>query len=315
MTNDKALPSEIWHLKGSDQSGPNVLVLGAVHGNEKAAIKSIKYFLEKLGIADRPGVYERDDVIGNLYLGFGNPKAIELDKRCVADDLNRIMYPELIDSKPKDDDSEDLKRARELAPLLRKIDYFIDIHTTSSQTVPYIGMSVDDNKQRRELCKFVPAEFILTDPDRRLTKLDLKVTPTMDAYVGLYGGIGIIYEAMNKDDIPVHQKGYVVASRILKEIGVVSEALLGVINVKVDDAEYHQDVYAFDKKVIAKHGVFSYQNGEALNWQPVKKGEVVGSYENGEREIAEIDGRIVFPSIPSRIKKGESLFYIARKIG
>ena len=71
------LPNQVWQLTGKDQSGPNVMVLGGTHGDELTGIELVRHMLSQLGLLNQPsGAFERNDAIGNLFLGFGNPEAI-----------------------------------------------------------------------------------------------------------------------------------------------------------------------------------------------------------------------------------------------
>jgi succinylglutamate desuccinylase len=80
------LPSHIWHLKGSSQSGSNVVVLGGTHGDELEGIEVIRRFLNQLGLLNKPsGVFPTKRVRGNLYIGFGNPKAMLRNTRSASE--------------------------------------------------------------------------------------------------------------------------------------------------------------------------------------------------------------------------------------
>lgn len=135
------LPDFIWQLRGKDQSGPNVVILGGTHGDELTGIELVNRMLKVIGLKDNPaGVYNNEHICGNLFLGFGNPAAIELNSRGASKerDLNRSFSSIDIDRPLHPDDPPDVIRAHELAPLFQKTDYLFDIHATSSPSEPFV---------------------------------------------------------------------------------------------------------------------------------------------------------------------------------
>ncbi len=126
--NDLPLPPLVWRFVGSNQDGPSVCILGGTHGDEMTGIEVVRRFLRLLGAVDHPaGVFERSDVCGNLFVGFGNPEAILRRARGASQgrDLNRCFLPEEVNEQASASDSLDQKRAKELAPLFAQLDFFV----------------------------------------------------------------------------------------------------------------------------------------------------------------------------------------------
>ncbi len=100
--------------------GKTVAIFAGIHGNEKVGVLT----LEKL---DKELVVKS----GAVFLVYGNPPAIEADKRMLGENLNRLFSQENIENK---DDSYEGVRSRELMKLLDECDAVLDIHSYNSET-------------------------------------------------------------------------------------------------------------------------------------------------------------------------------------
>jgi succinylglutamate desuccinylase len=154
------------------ENGPTLLVSGGVHGNEPSGILALQRAFEKL---HRHQVFIKGQVIGVA----GNMKALSEGVRLIDKDLNRICTPETAD-KIKNNGILDLAEEEEFKGLLEVVNqiegkigfqelYFMDFHTTSSPTHPYISV----NKAERSFAfaqqfplpvvrgieKFIPGHF------------------------------------------------------------------------------------------------------------------------------------------------------------
>jgi predicted deacylase len=119
------------HRFESSRPGPHVLVNALTHGNELCGMVAATYLLDN---AVRPEA-------GTLTVSFANVEAYEsfdpkqpFESRQLVDNLNRIWSPELLDG---DADSPELRRARELRPVVAAADHILDIHSTSQDVQPF----------------------------------------------------------------------------------------------------------------------------------------------------------------------------------
>lgn len=114
----------------SGQPGPHVMVSAVVHGNELSGALTLD-FLFRSGV--RP-------LIGKLTLGFlnvgafltfdpGNPEA----SRFIDEDFNRVWDEGVLDGSRN---SAELRRAREIRPIIDEIDYLLDLHSMQHPTAP-----------------------------------------------------------------------------------------------------------------------------------------------------------------------------------
>ena len=120
--------------------GPTVVFFGGIHGNETSGV-----FALKDALAGVNGAYLK----GTIYGISGNLNALKKHQRYIEEDLNRIWTKQNIEAiKNKASLNEDEKELLELLDLLNTIletnkppFYFVDLHTTSSKTLPFITIN------------------------------------------------------------------------------------------------------------------------------------------------------------------------------
>lgn len=114
----------------ADVPGPHALIMALMHGNELCGAHAIAYLHEQ---AVRPAR-------GRLTLAFANIAAYETSEdnrpspsRFVKEDMNRLWSAEILDGPS---DSPELRRARELRPLIDSADYLLDLHAMENTGPP-----------------------------------------------------------------------------------------------------------------------------------------------------------------------------------
>ena len=119
------------HRFESGKPGPHVLVNALTHGNEICGMVAATHLLDA-------GVRPR---IGTLTVSFANVQAYEafdrdkpFDNRQLVHNLNRIWSPEWLEG---EEDSPELRRAREMRPVVAAADHILDIHSTSQDVEPF----------------------------------------------------------------------------------------------------------------------------------------------------------------------------------
>lgn len=120
----------------SGRAGPHVLINALTHGNEVCGAYAVDWLFRR-GI--RP-------VRGKLTLSFANAEAYgrfnparPFDSRYVDEDFNRLWSPEVLGGART---SSELKRARELAPIVASAHFLLDLHSMhqSSPALMLCGM-------------------------------------------------------------------------------------------------------------------------------------------------------------------------------
>jgi len=118
------------HSFDSGKPGPHVMIMALTHGNEVSGAIAVDALLKS---AVRPRQ-------GRLSLGFGNVEAYhrfdpqDIDAtRFLDEDMNRVWLPSALDGER---DSVELRRARELRPLIDSVDLLLDIHSMHEESAP-----------------------------------------------------------------------------------------------------------------------------------------------------------------------------------
>jgi len=119
------------HRFESGRPGPHVLVNALTHGNEFCGMTAATHLLDS-------GVRPR---IGTLTVSFSNVEAYEsfdparpFESRQLVHNFNRIWSPQWLDGP---EESPELRRAREMRPVLAAADHILDLHSTSQDVTPF----------------------------------------------------------------------------------------------------------------------------------------------------------------------------------
>ncbi|MCA0325472.1 MAG: succinylglutamate desuccinylase/aspartoacylase family protein [Proteobacteria bacterium] len=119
------------HRFDSGRPGPHVLINALTHGNEICGMVAATHLLDQ-GV--RP-------TVGTLTVSFAHVEAYHafrpeapFDNRQLVHNLNRIWSDEWLDGP---EDSPELRRARELRPVVAAADHILDIHSTSQAVAPF----------------------------------------------------------------------------------------------------------------------------------------------------------------------------------
>lgn len=138
----------------SGNSGPHVLVNALTHGNEICGAHTLDFLF-------------RNDVRptrGKLTLSFANVAAFDsfdpadpFASRYVDEDFNRLWTPDVLGSGRQ---SQELRRARELAPLVEEADFMLDIHSMHLASPPLLMCGMRDKSIAMGRSMAYPAHLI-----------------------------------------------------------------------------------------------------------------------------------------------------------
>ena len=111
--------------------GPHVMVNALTHGNEVCGAIAVADLL-RLGIRPRRGTLTLAFANVEAYVRFDpvNPDA----SRFVDQDLNRVWTAAILDDATRD--SSELRRARQLRPVLDTVDVLLDLHSMHERCAP-----------------------------------------------------------------------------------------------------------------------------------------------------------------------------------
>ncbi len=158
--------SYVWSFD-SGKDGPHVMICGIMHGNEIAGAAVLDRMLKR---KLRP-------MRGKLTFCFGNPDVYaQFDRahpylhRYLDTDINRVWGPELEDP---DNQLAEVRRARELRPVVDTVDYLLDIHTMQGRGAPVALMR--GKKTALELVSNITGiPFVLTGTMHQAERLRLR---------------------------------------------------------------------------------------------------------------------------------------------
>jgi len=179
----------IGKIKGK-VSGPSVVFFAGIHGNEPAGVHALEDVFGKL---------VEDDINGTVYGFTGNLKALEANQRYLVEDLNRIWTKErLRDLQTKTNLNEEEREQKELLYILNDIlksdpgpFYFIDIHTTSSKTLPFI--TINDAIINRNFSKLFPVPIVLG--------IEEYLNGPLLSYINELGYVSLGFESGQHEDV------------------------------------------------------------------------------------------------------------------
>ena len=118
------------HQLDSGMPGPHVMISSVVHGNELCGAIAVDHILQN-NVRPLKGKLSLAFMNVDAYLSFDpdNPSA----SRYLDEDFNRLWTKELLEG---DRSSIELRRAREVLPVLDTVDLLLDIHSMQTATKP-----------------------------------------------------------------------------------------------------------------------------------------------------------------------------------
>jgi succinylglutamate desuccinylase len=178
----------IKEIKGKP-NGPVAVFFGGIHGNETAGVFALNSVLNKL---------DKDLVNGNIYGISGNLKALQRNERFIDSDLNRIwLHKNLKTLQNGKILSPEEEEQKELYLLLENIlnahsgpFYFIDLHTTSSKTLPFI--TINDSMVNRRFSQLFPVPIVLG--------IEEYLNGPLLSYINTLGYVSLGFESGQHDD-------------------------------------------------------------------------------------------------------------------
>lgn len=142
------------HIKGKEP-GATVVFFAGIHGNEFAGVNALNAVIPE---------FNENDIRGEIFGVYGNIKALKTNRRFIDKDLNRLWTSQQLEQleKEKNPENELLEQIdlyRFIKCVLASTDhpiYFIDLHTTSSKTLPFITINDALINRKFSACFNVP---------------------------------------------------------------------------------------------------------------------------------------------------------------
>jgi len=289
----------LFEIKGND-TGPTIVFFGGIHGNEPAGVFGLKSVLNKL---------DKKNVNGNIYAISGNLRALKEGKRYINKDLNRIWTEEELNSTLQHHSLvSEHKEQLEIYNLLQDIIlnnkgpfYFIDLHTTSSKTLPFI--TINDAIINRKFSQQFPVPIVLG--------IEEYLQGPLLSYINTLGYVSLGFESGQHDN----------KQAILNNIAFINLALeYSNVIKRINTNKHHEFLKSASQnlsktfEVIYLHRIKDSDVFEILpafkSFEPIKRRTLIALH-NGQEIFSKYTGHIFMPLYQ---KSGNEGFFLIRKI-
>jgi succinylglutamate desuccinylase len=267
---------EITKLKGKE-TGPTSIILVGIHGDEKCGIDALNNILLTLEI-------ER----GEVWFAYGNPRAIESNKRFTESNLNRMFKSaDLLSDAEKR--SYEYERAQFLKKYLDQADALLDLHASFT---PNSKSFVVCEENANGITEYLPVDLVVSGFDQ--------IEPGgTDYYMNSIGKIGICVECGylgNPESTEIAEKSIIA---FLKARGHLSNELIATKQSYIQ----MYDLYMTKSNSFKLSRSFD-------DFEEISKDQVIGTDEDKEVR-AEKESIILFAR--NREQNGEEAFLLGEK--
>ena len=288
-----------------DPSGPTLIVVGSLHGNEPAGATALEQVADTL-------IKATAKVAGRVYFLRGNGRALQRSVRYIDSDLNRAWTNKNMAAVGTDEIMQ-TSEGRELTELDQLLDsilitarsevYVLDLHSTSA-TGPLFA-TVGDTLRNREFAKKFPVNILLG--------IEEQLEGTMLEYLSSAGAVTLGFEGGS------HFSPETVANHTaLVWLALVNTGLLKPTDIPgldehrlrlAEGAKGPRFIEIRYREAITPEDEFQMRPG-FNNFDLVEEGDVLAYSTRGPIKAPE-SGMIVMPLYQ---KLGEDGFFVARYI-
>lgn len=292
-------------IKGGT-AGPTIIFTAGIHGNEPSGVFALLKAFDDIKS-------KNITVHGNIYAIAGNVSALEQGIRYHKEDLNRMWKNDRVKSlleKQKitknEEDHEQYELYRIISQILKEDKgpfYFVDLHTTSSPTKPFI--TVNDTLLNRKFTQQYPVPLLLG--------IEEYLEGTLLNFINQLGYVAFGFESGQHDALSSIEKHTAFVYLTLIYSGVIGKT-------DIDYNTYYSTLFSSTKDLNhAYEIVYHYKIGHRedfytkpgfTNFEPVKKGQQIAT-SNSAPIFTSMKGNIFMPLYQ---KKGEDGFFIIKYI-
>lgn len=299
------------HIFDSGLSGPNLLITGAVHGNETCGPKAIWRLIDEFNRAVDPLSLSRGTL---TVIPVCNPIAYKAGKRHVDGDLNRNLMP-------VDEPKTELDQIRnQLCSELRRCDVLIDLHSLYCSQLPFVYVG-PYNMKERQLAASLGIRHMIEGWENAYQKSNFDVPHSQSIgtteYARLNGAYGVTVECGNHDDPNAPYVGFRAALGALNFLHMIDNPPDRIEKILEETVINHDDIICGKMDRVyyqLKDGRMHESNRQ--NFDAIAVGDVLAVNDDGTKIRAEQDGYIIMPD--PRMTKGpqkgempEEWFYTA----
>lgn len=290
------------------RNAPTFVVFAGVHGNEPSGLIALEKVLRKM--AD-----QKIKLQGGFYGIAANLPAIHKKVRFCDEDLNRVFLPERVNKVKNSQEPLNIEedQLREIIRVTQEITcqtsgeiYFIDCHTTSSESIPYISLN-EGYRDSYLFAKGIAATSIMG--------IEREIQGCLPEWFNQQGWHGFTFEAGQ----------HFAVSSVESQEAVIWQ---GLFHAKCLDQAAHQELFDWSHQVLYTHGdnhysfysvISSYriQPDEKfvmkpgyINFQKIHRGEELAS-SNGQPIYSPANAHILMPLYQNQ---GSFGFFIAEEV-
>ena len=289
-----------------EQPGPTLIFTAGIHGNEPAGIFALKDVFQKLKSQKRC-------FKGNMFAIAGNLQALEKGIRYKEVDLNRVWHQDTVTDirngtryTPEKESFEQKEIYNTIKKILKEVTgpvYFFDLHTTSSETIPFV--TVNDSLLNRKFTQQYPVPMILG--------IEEFLDGPLLSFINELGYVAFGYEGGQHDSL----------DSINNHIAFIYLSLVFCGCLKRSQIEYQKNydllyknsmrsqiIYEITKRHEIKTKDHFVMEPGFTNFQAVKKGQLLAK-SNGNKVVASESVQIFMPLYQG---KGNDGFFEIRSV-
>lgn len=262
------------HLKGTE-TGPTLVFFAGIHGNEPAGIFALNHIIRELKLKQTP-------IYGQFYAIAGNLGALKRNVRFQEKDLNRIWsnngLKEIGDNKGIV--AADEWEMQQLYRLLTEIVdenkppyYFIDLHTTSGDTSPF--MVLNDSLLNRKFASNYPLPIILG--------IEEYLEGALLSYINELGYISLGFESGRHGDIVSIQNSihFIRYTLGLTEVVPIAPWDMGTLRKEIlKSSSVPNKFYEIYYQYEIAHGTEFRMSPGFVNFQRIPRGRELATHNN-----------------------------------
>ncbi|THD66365.1 aspartoacylase [Robertkochia marina] len=286
----------------ANPEAPCLVVFCGIHGNEKAGLEAFHLLLPLL---------EEEKLSGSLYVLSGNIPALARGQRFIDEDLNRLWKRKsLEDGFLSENKISENKDRKELLRIINDISstitgplYFIDVHTTSAASIPFI--TIDDSLINRRFTSVFPVPVVLG--------IEEYLQGALLSYINQQGFVSLGFEAgEHHDECSVRNaESFLYMALCVAGVMKPNQDLIKTHRERLErnsgkDHSFYEVIYRF---ALGPGDDFKMCRGYE-NFQKVGEGALLAYY-NGKELKAEEETTIFMPLYQ---KQGEDGFFFVRRI-
>lgn len=273
------------------KTGNTCLFIGGIHGNEMAGVGALESVFQYLN-------ENQVEFTGRAVAAIGNLQAMQANKRFLYKDMNRIWDRVTLDDlhyNRLDLSKEEYQELKDVYELIKEIIaettgelYVIDLHTTSSPTIPFIVTNKSDQS----------LEFTNAFPMPVISGLTGFLDGTLLSYINDLGHVGLAYEAGQHESAQSRMKHESFVWLCLNNTAVCK-------NLDEDFVSKHHQI--LEEELVTRNNHFKLisrykiKKGESFkmnpgyaNFQKIHEGEELASNQDGPI-TSPYDGYIFMP--------------------